>query len=167
MRVTRSLLFLLLVAAALAAAPAVRLRAQPAPAATASPAASDSPAPEDSSMPEDQLHGTPPPIPSPVPTADDPKIHKLAVQQFLAWQAGTVDRSIYADDVNDQMNDVELDRATKTLANLGGLQTVTFRGVSHPKSLDIYVYRMQCERGTVDMEFALSPEGKIVMIFFA
>ena len=165
MRLARPILFLLLAAVALSLAPAAPLRAQTAPEAAASAASSAPPDAQDTSEPADGQ--SPPPLPSPVPTADDPKIHKLAVQQFLAWQGGTVDRSLYADDVNDQINDVQLDRAAKTLANLGGLQTATFRGVSHPKGLDVYVYRMQCERASVDMEFALTPEGKIMMIFFA
>lgn len=109
---------------------------------------------------------SPPPVPSPVPGIDDPKIHKLAVQQFLAWQQGQVDRALYSDDVNAQLSPEVLDRATSTLANLGGLQHVAYRGISRTKGIDIHVYRMSCENGAVDMYVATQPDGKIDLIFF-
>lgn len=108
----------------------------------------------------------PPPVPEPKPAPDDPKMHKLAVQQFLAWQAGTVDRSRYSDDVNAQLNDELLDASEKAVAGLGALQSTTFRGISDAKGVKIYVYRMVCEHGSIDMKFALQPDGKIALIFF-
>jgi hypothetical protein len=109
---------------------------------------------------------TNPPIPSPKPAPDDPKIHKFAVQQFLAWQQGQIDRTLYSDDVNNELTDEVLDSATKTLANLGALQHVTFRGLSKAHDVTFYVYKMACERGAVDMDFALDPQGKVAIIFF-
>lgn len=142
----RRLLPLLAFAAGLAATPAFA-HAQTAP---PSPAATDAP----------------PPIPSPKPGADDPKIHKIAVQQFLAWQAGQVDRTLYTDDVNSQLNDDMMDRATNTLAHLGALQQTTFKGISKPKGLDVYVYHMVCANGAVDMDIGLDPTGHIALIYF-
>jgi hypothetical protein len=107
-----------------------------------------------------------PAIPSPKPAPDDPKIHKFAVQQFLAWQQGQIDRSFYSDDVNNELTDEVLDSATKTLAHLGALQQVTFRGLSKAHDVTFYVYKMTCERGAVDMDFALDPQGKVAIIFF-
>jgi|GEM_PF-1311392 len=156
---------LLAFALALIAAPAYRAAAQQAPSPAPSPSATDSSAAGTSETPA-AAQESPPPMPPPVPSADEPKMHKLAVQQFLSWQAGTVDRTAYADDVNTQLNDEMLDRATRVLARLGGLQDVSFRGISHPKGLNVYVYHMQCERGSVDMEFAVQPDGKIALIFF-
>lgn len=109
---------------------------------------------------------TPPPIPSPRPTADDPKIHKLAVQQFLAWQQGQIDHTLYTDDVNGELTDDVITQASRTLANLGALQTVTFRGISHAQQGDLYVYHMACDRGAVDMDFSMDPKGKILRIYF-
>jgi hypothetical protein len=107
-----------------------------------------------------------PPVPPPKPAPDDPKIHKFAVQQFLAWQPGQINRSLYSDDVNGELTDDVLDNATKTLANLGALQQVTFRGISKAHDVTFYVYKMTCERGSVDMDFALDPQGKVALIFF-
>jgi hypothetical protein len=126
------------------------------------PVHAQSPAPAESAEPVE----TPPPIPKPVPTADDPKIHKLAVQQFLAWQTATVNRDLYSDTVNGELSDDVLDRATKTLANLGALQTVEFQGISKAKQASLYVYKMTCANGSVQMDFSLEPSGKIGLIFF-
>jgi hypothetical protein len=108
----------------------------------------------------------PPPIPAPKPGPDDPHRHKLAVQQFLAWQQGQVDRTLYGDEVNAELTDQVLDQATRTLANMGGLQSVDYLGTSRAKGLSIFVYKMNCERGSVNMDFALDPSGKIALIFF-
>ncbi len=109
---------------------------------------------------------SPPPLPSPRPGPDNPQRHKLAVQQFLAWQQGDIDRSLYGDEVNSELNDEVLDRAGKTLANMGALQSAAFVGTAHAKGLDIFVYKMTCENGSVNMDFALQPDGKIALIFF-
>lgn len=154
----RSLPFIALAASLVALAPVSALRAQSVPAASPSPVPVDTGAPSQGEAP--------PPLPSPKPAPDDPKIHKLAVQQFLAWQGGTVDRSRYSDDVNAQLSDELLDASEKAVAALGALQSTTFRGISEAKGIKVYVYTMTCEHGTIDMKFALQPDGKIALIFF-
>ncbi|HEY9180996.1 MAG TPA: hypothetical protein VIO32_09775 [Candidatus Baltobacteraceae bacterium] len=108
----------------------------------------------------------PPPLPSPRPGPDDPARHKLAVRQFLAWQQGQIDRSLYDDAVNGELNDEVLDSATRTLANMGALQSVKFLGTAHAKGVDVFVYKITCENGSVNMDFAQDPDGKISLIFF-
>ena len=151
MRLHRYLLTLC-IAAAVAVAAYVPVHAQTAPPAAAG--ASAAPA------------ETPPPIPSPKPAPEDPKIHKLAVQQFLAWQTATVNRDLYSDTINGELSDDMMDRATKTLANLGALQAATFQGISKSKTVSLYVYKMACANGTVNMDFSVEPSGKIGLIFF-
>lgn len=108
----------------------------------------------------------PPALPSPRPGPDVPQRHKFAVQQFLAWQQGDVDRTLYTDELNGELNDDLMDRATKTLANMGALQSAVFLGTAHAKGIDVYVYKMTCEHGSVNMDFALDPSGKVSVIFF-
>lgn len=108
----------------------------------------------------------PPAIPSPSPAPETPSITKFAIQQFLAWQSGAVDRTLYGQGVTDALTDDVLNRGTATLARLGGLQKATFRGISRSKGASFYVYHMACENGSVEMEFALDPAGKIALIFF-
>lgn len=126
---------------------AVRAQEDATPAATASPSAGPS-------------------IPPPKPGPDDPQRHKFAVQQFLAWQQGTVDRDLYTDEVNSELSDQVMDQGTRTLANMGGLQSAVFLGTSHTKAGEVYVYKITCEHGSVNMDFALAPDGKISLIFF-
>jgi hypothetical protein len=153
----RSLFFLAL-AAGVALLPVTTTRAQSAQA-TPSPA----PSAQASALPADNA---PPPLPSPKPAPEDPKIRKLAVQQFVAWQGGTVDRTRYSDDVNAQLSDDVLDASEKALAALGALQSATFKGISNAKGIRVYVYTMTCEHGSIDMKFALQPDGKIALVFF-
>lgn len=156
MRPSRLALFFAL-ALAVGAFGSIAARAQQAP---------SSPAPASAAPSEPQPGGTPPALPSPKPGPDNPQRHKLAVQQFLAWQQGTVDRTRYGDEVNSELDDALMDRAGKTLANMGALQSAVFVGTARAKGLDIYVYKMTCQNGSVDMDFALAPDGKIALIFF-
>ena len=135
-----------LAAAAAAFAPAGSLAGQ----------ADPSPPPSDSA----------PAIPSPVPATEDPKLHKLAVQQFLAWQQGKIDHALYTDNINNELTDDVVSRGSATLANMGPLQSATFRGVSHAKQGDLYVFRMTCDHGSVDMDLGIDPKGLISAIFF-
>jgi hypothetical protein len=108
----------------------------------------------------------PPPLPSPKPATDDPKVHRLAVTQFIAWQVGSIDHSLYSDEFNSQLSDSVVNDATQTLAHMGGLQTTTFRGISVAKGINVFVYHMVCEHGSIDMDFALQPDGKIALLLF-
>lgn len=119
------------------------------------------PAPDGSTAPAPA-----PSLPPPQPGADDPARHKFVVRQFLAWQQGTVDRTLFTDQVNSELSDEMLTQGTQTLANMGGLQSVTFVGTSHAKAGDVYVYKVTCEHGSVNMDFALTPDGKISLILF-
>lgn len=119
-----------------------------------------------STSPDDDVVDSPPPIPSPQPAIEDPKIHKIAIREFLAWQTATVNRDLYSDTVNGELTDDLLDRATKTLAGMGALQTATFLGISKSKAANLYVYKMTCVNGSVNMDFSVEPSGKIGLIFF-
>jgi hypothetical protein len=77
-----------------------------------------------------------------------------------------VDRTLYGDEVNGELNDEVMNQATQTLAHMGALQSATFLGTAHAKGLDVFVYKMTCENGSVNMDFALAPDGKISLIFF-
>lgn len=153
----RSLIFFAF-AAGVALLPVTATRAQ-------SVTASPPPAAESSPLPA--AENSPPPLPPPKPAPEDPKIRKLAVQQFVAWQGGAVDRSRYSDDINAQLSDDMLDASEKALAALGALQTATFKGISTAKGIRIYVYTMTCEHGSIDMKFAVQPDGKIALVFFS
>ncbi len=107
-----------------------------------------------------------PKLPPPHPAPEDPKVTKLAIGQFLAWQSGTIDRSRYGAAVNANLTDKVLQGGSAALARLGGLQKATFLGISVARGARFYVYRMACENGSIRMEFSLAPDGRIALIFF-
>lgn len=118
-----------------------------------------SPAP--SAMPSPEV------IPSPVPAPENPKMHTLAVRQFLAWQNDAVNRVQYRDAFASQLSDAFLSEASVQLAQLGGLQKAQFLGISHTADHgDLFVYRMACQRGSVDMDFSVRADGRIGYVFF-
>lgn len=143
-------LALLLLCFASAAGPAAARQGAPAPSPSPSPAAAAQPK-----------------IPPPSPAPEDPKITKLAIGQFVAWQNGDIDQSLYDPQVTDELTEDVLTRGTAALAHLGGLQKATFEGISQARGTSFYVYKMTCENGSVDMDFAIDPAtGKIALIFF-
>lgn len=73
---------------------------------------------------------------------------------------------LYADQVAAQLTPDFLDRASKTLAQLGGLQHARYLGISHAKAGALYVYDMVCDHGAVNMAFDFAPDGRIAVIFF-
>lgn len=108
-------------------------------------------------------------VPSPSPAAEEPRVTKLAVREFLAWQSGAVDQSHYTDQVTEQLTPDFLKNGTAALARIGALQRVAYRGIAHGVDhTDFYVYRMTCANGTIDMDFQLDPAGtgKINLIHF-
>ncbi|MGZ3541693.1 MAG: hypothetical protein ACXWMY_13995 [Vulcanimicrobiaceae bacterium] len=146
--------FALLICAvvALSATPAFARKAPATPAPTASPI------------------GTPdaPVLPSPKPAPEDPKITKVAVREFLAWQTGTVDRTHYSDQMNANISDDLLTKSAVGLAHLGALQKATFEGISTagPTNQTFYTYTMTCTDGAVRMQFGFDQQGKIGLLYF-
>ncbi|MDQ2871623.1 MAG: DUF3887 domain-containing protein [Candidatus Eremiobacteraeota bacterium] len=113
--------------------------------------------------------GTPdaPTLPSPKPAPEDPKVTKIAVREFLAWQNGTVDRGRYSDEMNANISDDLLTKSSAGLAHLGALQKTTFQGISIAgKGYRFYTYLMTCANGTVRMQFGFDPKGKIGLLYF-
>jgi hypothetical protein len=112
---------------------------------------------------------TPTPSPSPTPVAD-PAVTKLVRQQFVAWQSGSINRSLYSDQIQSQLNDAKVSDVSQKLAALGALTATVYIGpfVSSdiPADAHGYIYQMQCREGNVYLFFVVSPEGKIATIFF-
>jgi hypothetical protein len=114
-------------------------------------------------------HATPTPVPTPAPV-DDPAITKLARQQFVDWQAATLNKSLYAARVLPQLSDEKVAVTSKALAQLGALNDMVFMGPwinpDFPAGSRGFIYQMRCSEGNVYLWLALDPEGKIATIFF-
>ncbi len=114
-------------------------------------------------------HSTPTPPPTPTPVAD-PAITKLARQQFVQWQAGTINKSLYSQQVLNKLNDAKIADTSTALGQLGALIDVVFLGPwiapDFPPGARGYAYQMRCTSGNIYLWLALDAQGKIATILF-
>lgn len=114
-------------------------------------------------------HPTPTPSPTAAPSAD-PAITNVARHQFVAWQAGVINKTLYASQVLAQLTDAKIAQTSQALAQLGALTDVVYMGrwvnPDFPTGASGYIYQMRCTQGNVYLWLALDAEGKIATIFF-
>ncbi|HVR46213.1 MAG TPA: hypothetical protein VMT95_06215 [Candidatus Binatia bacterium] len=114
-------------------------------------------------------HSTPTPAPTPTPVAD-PVITKLARQQFVQWQAGSINKSLYAKQVLDKLSDAKITETSTALGQLGPLIDEVYMGhwiaPDFPPEARGYIYQMRCTSGNIYLWLALDAQGKIATIFF-
>ena len=115
----------------------------------------------------------PQPTPSPSPTvapSADPAITKLARQQFLAWQLGSLDRSLYDPQLVPQLTDAKIADTSKHIAPLGALISTSFigsfAGEDFPPDAHGYIYQMVCTNGKVYQWMVVTGAGKIATMYF-
>jgi hypothetical protein len=114
-------------------------------------------------------HPTPTPSPTPSPVAD-PAITKIARQQFVQWQAGTVNKSLYAAHLLPQLTDAKIADTSDKLGQLGALTDMVYIGrwinPDFPPDVSGYIYQMRCVNGNVYLWLALDAQGQIASLFF-
>ena len=114
-------------------------------------------------------HATPTPAPTPLPP-EEPDATKVARQQFVAWQIGTVDRSRYTAELSGLADADALSHTSAALAQLGSLQSMEWLGYRTAAGVTAgtktYVYKAHCSQGTVLIQFSIQPDGKIAGIIF-
>ncbi|HZY99412.1 MAG TPA: hypothetical protein VFE36_07550 [Candidatus Baltobacteraceae bacterium] len=112
---------------------------------------------------------TPTPSPSPTPVAD-PAVTKIVRQQFVAWQAGNLNKSLYSPGVQGKLTDAMVNDVSKKLAALGPLIDTVYVGPFYtsdiPPDAHGYIYQMECHAGKVYLLTILDAKGKIATIFF-
>lgn len=115
----------------------------------------------------------PAPAPTPAPTASpvaDPMITKIARQQFVAWQAGSINKRLYAAEVVPKLTDAKVNDVAHALSALGPLTDTTFVGpfaaADIPQGAQGYIYQMHCQEGNIYMWMILDSDGKIATVFF-
>jgi len=111
-------------------------------------------------------HSTPAPTPTPVA---DPAITKIARQQFVQWQAGSVNKSLYAPETVEKLTDSKIADTAHALGQLGALTDMVYIGRwINPEmpQLSGYIYQMRCTEGNVYLWLALQSDGKIASIVF-
>ncbi|MGB8909162.1 MAG: hypothetical protein WCC84_10475 [Candidatus Cybelea sp.] len=115
-----------------------------------------------------RTHATP--TPSPSPPIADPAITQIARQQFVQWQAGVVNKSLYAAPVLTQLTDEKINDTSSQLAKLGALTSTVYVGrwlnPDFPAGTNGYIYQMQCVEGNVYLWLALDAQGKLATVLF-
>ncbi len=114
-------------------------------------------------------HPTPTPEPTPTPVAD-PAVTKLVRQQFVAWQAGSINKALYAPALLPKLTDAKINDVARALAALGPLNDTIFVGpfaaADIPPDAHGYIYQMRCENGSIYLWLILDSGGKIATIFY-
>lgn len=111
----------------------------------------------------------PTPAPTPTPVAD-PAVTRVARQQFLAWQIGAIDPTLYAAPLIPKLTPAKIKDVSNHVAPLGALINVVyigpFIGQGIPASAHGYIYRMDCTNGNLYQWMIIDAQGKIASIFF-
>ncbi len=112
---------------------------------------------------------TPAPAATPLPP-EDPVATKVARQQFVAWQIGSIDRTGYTDELSALASPDQVASTSKALLQLGSLQKPEWAGFrlveGVPPGSKTYLYKMLCSLGSVFMQFSITKEGKLAGIIF-
>jgi hypothetical protein len=115
-------------------------------------------------------HPSPTPSATPPPPPADPKVTKLAIQQFVAWQAGVLDKKVYSSEVVSKMTDDKILDVSKHLGALGPLSSTEyigpFRAPDIPSTAEGYIYQMHCAEGNIYMWMVVDQQGKLATVFF-
>jgi hypothetical protein len=114
-------------------------------------------------------HPTPTPAPTPTPV-EDPAVTKFARQQFVAWQAGNVNKSLYVPQIQAKLTDEHITDISRELGALGPLTGTVYIGPmlvpDAPDGSKGYIYQMLCAEHNVYLFMIISPDGKIGSFLF-
>ena len=113
------------------------------------------------------------PTPTAPPTApppEAPSVHKIAIQQLVAWQAGIIDRHRYGTEFNAGVDDATLKKISLELGQKGAFVSSDYLGPvavdGAPANVVSYMYRMICANGDVYERLSLQPNGIIAGVLF-
>lgn len=114
--------------------------------------------------------------PSPTPTAtptlppENPAITAVARREFVAWQAGAVDKTHYVEAAQSDLTTDATDKMSKALVSLGALMHTDWNGnfpiIGAPPGVIGYIYHMVCTNDAIYEELMIGPDGKIDSINF-
>lgn len=115
-------------------------------------------------------HPTPTPSATPSPPPEDPAVGRVARREFVAWQAGNIDRTRYAPQTNSKLTDATVNQVATGLGHLGAFVRSEYLGPipieGTPKGFSAYLYRMFCTNGAVYERLVIDANGKVAGIYF-
>jgi hypothetical protein len=133
---------------------------QSASAATTAPAVTPAPSPAASAATAAPAAATASPV------AEDPAITAAVKKQFLAWQVGAVDRTLYDAEMNKGINDAIVAQISSQLQSLGAPAKFTYVDRVIYNDNRVYVYAVETAKAKVRMQYALDAAGKISGLYF-
>jgi hypothetical protein len=98
--------------------------------------------------------------------AGQSEITDRARTEFLAWQAGAIDRSHYSTYAGLHFTDAYVAQLSPSIREYGELESVVFAGRSISKGTEIYSYHLTCSNANVQMQLGIDHSGKINQIVF-
>ena len=113
------------------------------------------------------------PAPTATPTLppEDPAITAIARREFVAWQAGVVEKARYAPAEQAKLADESIAKMSKALSSYGALLHTQWMGylpiAGGPSGEVGYTYRMECSNAPLIEQLMVGPDGKIDSIDFA
>lgn len=118
----------------------------------------------------------PTPSPTPVPTAtpsippEDPAIARIARHEFVAWQAGNIDRTRYTTDLAAKATDSVVTELSAKLSALGAFVRSEYLGPIRtegtPPGVRAFMYHMVCTKGEVYEQLVVDGQNRVAGIIF-
>jgi hypothetical protein len=99
-------------------------------------------------------------------TSEDKAMTSRLKDEFLAWQHGKIDRTHYTSQVNAALTDSAVAQLGTQLASLGDVKSTTFVSKTQVSGYDVYVYDVECAKGTIRMTVSIDANDLIGGIFF-
>ena len=118
-----------------------------------------------------RTHPSPTPTATPTLAPENPAITVIARREFVAWQAGAVDKHHYVESAASQLTTDAMDKMSKVLVAYGALEHTewdgTFPIVGAPSGVVGYTYRMVCTNDAIYEQLMIGADGKIDSINFS
>ena len=111
-------------------------------------------------------------MPTATPTLppEDPAITVVARREFVAWQAGVVEKARYSPAAQAKLTDESISNVSKALSSYGALLHTQWMGylpIVGGQSGEVgYTYRMECTSAPLFEQLMIGPDGKIDSIDF-
>jgi len=117
-----------------------------------------------------KAHPTPTPVATPAPVPEDPAVTVVARHEFVAWQAGVIDKDHYSAAAQGSLDDEAITHMSTALSSYGALVRTEWVGMfpitDGPAGVKGYTYRMICTNAPVYEQLMIGADGKIDSINF-
>jgi hypothetical protein len=100
------------------------------------------------------------------PLAEDPAITAAVKREFLAWQAGKIDRSVYSAEMNKALPDSAVAQVSGQLRSLGAPTKFVYIDRSIVSENRAYTYGAETPKAKLRILYVLDTAGKISGLWF-